>query len=129
MQAADLALVAGPDELWDGIGYKLALLSPGHDRLADFRVLVIDTHPLCPTAASVKAAVETLSDRLGKTGCTVMRTSPAMPNLARTTRDYDELLAAIFSTHLSPDERALIEAATTALSRRTWASRRRNCGG
>ena len=53
--AADLALelgvLAGPDELWDGIGYKLALPEPRHDRLADFRVLVIDSHPLCPTAA------------------------------------------------------------------------------
>jgi Asp-tRNA(Asn)/Glu-tRNA(Gln) amidotransferase A subunit family amidase len=47
--AADLALelevVAGPDEWADGIGYKLALPPPRHERLADFRVLVIDTHP------------------------------------------------------------------------------------
>src|ERR1700730_1278518 len=44
--AADLALelsvAAGPDELTEGIGYKLALPPPRHDRLADFRVLVID---------------------------------------------------------------------------------------
>src|SRR6266567_7538168 len=49
--AADLALelsvAAGPDELTEGIGYKLALPLPRHDRLADFRVLVIDKHPLC----------------------------------------------------------------------------------
>src|SRR5438034_9467226 len=52
--AADLALelevVAGPDELAEGIGYKLALPPPRHDKLAECRVLVIDKHPLCPTA-------------------------------------------------------------------------------
>ena len=78
--AADLALelsvLAGPDEMWDGIGYKLALPEPRHDRLADFRVLVIDTHPLCPTAASVKAALDGLTEHLAKLGCTVVRASP-----------------------------------------------------
>src|SRR5438270_2717595 len=47
--AADLALalevVAGPDELSEGIGYRLALPSPRHEGLAGFRVLVIDKHP------------------------------------------------------------------------------------
>jgi amidase len=38
----ELAVVAGPDELAEGVGYKLALPPPRHDRLADFRVLVID---------------------------------------------------------------------------------------
>ena len=60
--AADLALaldvLAGPDELTEGIGYKLALPPPRHDKLADFRVLVIDKHPLCPTAASISLGVE-----------------------------------------------------------------------
>jgi amidase len=56
--AADLArglnVLAGPDEMWDGVGYKLALPEPRHDRLADYRVLLIDAHPLCPTAVSIK---------------------------------------------------------------------------
>ena len=90
--AADLALelsvVAGPDELMDGIGYKLALPAPRHDKLADFRVLVIDKHPLCPTAANIAAALDGLADRLAKLGCTVLRTSSKMPDLARTTRNY-----------------------------------------
>jgi amidase len=29
---------------------------PRHDRLTDFRVLVIDRHPLCPTEVAVSAA-------------------------------------------------------------------------
>jgi amidase len=118
--AADLALeldvLAGPDELWDGIGYKLALAPPRHDKLADFRVLVIDANPLCPTAANVKAALDGLADHLTKLGCTVQHTNPQMPDLARTTRNYDELLAAIFDADLTPRERLEVEAAASALS-------------
>ncbi|HZU91044.1 MAG TPA: amidase [Stellaceae bacterium] len=118
--AADLALelgvLAGPDPLWDGIGYKLALPPPRHDKLADFRVLLIDAHPLCPTAAGVKAALDGLGERLAQHGCAVARTNPKMPDLARTTRNYLELLAASGSAALSPEERLRIEAAAAALS-------------
>jgi amidase len=118
--AADLALglsvLAGPDELWDGIGYKLALPEPHHDRLADYRVLVIDAHPLCPTAVSVKEALDGLTGHLAKLGCTIVRANPRMPDLARTTRNYGELLMALLSAGLSPDERVRIEAAANALS-------------
>ncbi|MEO9190137.1 MAG: amidase [Acetobacteraceae bacterium] len=117
--AADLALelgvLAGPDELWDGIGYKLALPPPRHDRLADFRVLVIDAHPLCATSASVRTALEALSTDLGRLGCTVVRASSHLPSLARTTRVYDELRSAFFSADLSSGERVRLEAAAGAL--------------
>ncbi len=117
--AADLALaldvMAGPDPLWDGIGYSVALPPPRHEALADYRVLILDAHPLCATAASVHNALETLSSELVKRGCTVVRRSPAMPNLAVTTRNYDELLAAFFSADQTPDERVRLEAAASAL--------------
>lgn len=117
--AADLALeldvLAGPDELWDGIGYKLALPPPRHERLAEYRVLVIDKHPLCPTAASVSATLDALIEKLAKSGCTVMRTHPKMPDLARTTRDYDELLMAFFTPIVPLDELVRFEAAARAL--------------
>jgi amidase len=114
--ALELAVVAGPDELMDGIAYKLALPPPRHEKLADFRVLVIDRHPLCPTAASISAALDGLTDRLAKLGCNVLRTSPKMPDLARTTRNYVELLAAVFSADTPPEERLRTEAAAQALS-------------
>ena len=118
--AADLALelsvLAGPDELSDGIAYKLVLPAPRHDRLAEFRVLVISEHPLCPTAASVGAALERLTERLVRLGCTVMRTSPNMPDLARTTRNYNEVLLAALGTDLPAATRAQVEAAASALS-------------
>src|SRR6202040_1965444 len=48
--AGDIALaldvIAGPDEQREGIGWRLVLPRPRHRVLADFRVLLIDTHPL-----------------------------------------------------------------------------------
>jgi amidase len=118
--AADLALaldvLAGPDEQSGGIGYKLALPPPRHDTLADFRVLLLTTHPLCAMATSVRSAIEGLGDRLGNAGCRVVRTMPDMPNLALTTRVYDELLSAFFAADLTPAERVRVEAAASALS-------------
>jgi len=118
--AADLALeldvLAGPDELSDGIGYKLALPPPRHNKLADFRVLAIDAHPLCPTAASITAALNGLAERLGKTGCTILRQSAALPDLAETGRIYRELLSAVFAADLLPEARERVEAAAKALS-------------
>ena len=59
--ASDLAValdvIAGPDEAREGIGYRLALPSPRHDDLKDFRVLVIDTHPLMPTSDAVRTTI------------------------------------------------------------------------
>ena len=85
--AADLALeldvIAGPDETTEGIGYKLALPPARHHDLKSFRVLVVDNHPLCPTAASVQAALDHLADRLGQIGAAVAHTSPMLPDLRR----------------------------------------------
>jgi amidase len=96
--AADLALelevLAGPDEWSEGIGYKLALPPARHRDLKSFRALAIDTHPLCPTAASVQAALDRLAERLGRAGCSIARTSPQLPDLAETARIYRELLSA-----------------------------------
>ena len=118
--AADLALglavLAGPDEMTDGIGYKLALPPARHARLKDFRVLLLDTHPLCPTANSVMGALGELEGRLGKSGCAVSRTSQRLPDLARTTRLYVELLMAFYMTDLPAADRRRVEGWARALS-------------
>lgn len=117
--AADLALeldvLAGPDEEAEGVGYKLALAPARHDRLADFRILVIDAHPLCPTAASVAGAVNDLAERLSKVGCTVLRSAPDLPDLAETTRIYMTLLAAFFSADLPAEARLRLDAEAAKL--------------
>jgi amidase len=112
--ALELAVVAGPDELTEGIGYKLGLPPPRHEKLADYRVLVIDRHPLCPTADSVTGALNRLAERLSQAGCNVIRESGKMPDLALTTRDYAKLLLAVFSAEL-PVQREQIEATIEAL--------------
>src|SRR5579862_1952099 len=84
--AADLALelsvLAGPDEMAEGVGYRLALPPPRHRRLSEFRVLLLDAHPLCPTASSIAAALDELAERLAKCGVQIIRSSPKLPDLA-----------------------------------------------
>jgi len=118
--AADLALelevIAGPDPLLDGIGYRLALPAATHARLADYRVLVMDRHPLVPTAHCITAALDTLSESLVRAGCRVMRDSPFLPDLVVTTQLYSELLMAFFSADMAPEERARAATAAAALA-------------
>jgi amidase len=118
--AADLAIeldiLAGPDPWSEGIGYQLALPPPRHGRVKDFRVLLIDTHPLCPTAKSVGTALETLSDHLATQGYRVTRERHSLPDLAQTTRIYAQLLQAFFGTDLQAEDRERVEAAAKSLS-------------
>jgi len=107
---------AGPDEWSEGIGYKLVLPPPHHDRLTDFRVLVIDRHPLCPTEVAVSAALDRLAERLVKTGCQVARGGPNLPDLAQTSRIYSELLSAFFSADLPAAVGEQVAATARALS-------------
>ena len=99
--AADLVLamevIAGPDEQRAGIGYRLALPAPRHDALKDFRVLVIDEHPLLPTASVIRTALGRLSERLGKAGVKVGHSEPLLPNLADSARLYMRLLLAVIA--------------------------------
>ena len=45
-----LDVIAGPDEIEAGRGYRLALPAARHTDIKAFRILVVDTHPLMPTA-------------------------------------------------------------------------------
>jgi amidase len=102
--AADLALaldvVAGPDEEREGLGYRLALRPARHNDLKSFRVLVVDTHPLMPTGAEVRAALDELSERLAKAGVKLARTSPLLPDLSDSSRLYMRLLWSSLSVRL-----------------------------
>jgi amidase len=104
--ARDLVLafdvIAGPDEQRDGIGWRLALPQPRHRALRDFRVLLIETHPLCPTAEAIRTALARLADRLGKEGATVARQSPLLPDLAEATRNYMRLLGPVLTQGRPP---------------------------
>lgn len=140
--AADLALalevIAGPDEARAGIAYRLALPPPRHKELKDFRVLVVDYHPLLPTAAAVRAALQSLAQRLVKLGVNVGYESPLLPDLADSARLFMRLLMAALSERwpleqyqqarsaaeaVKPDDNSLAAERSrgTVLSHRDWA--------
>jgi len=104
--AGDLALlfdvIAGPDELTIGVGYQLALRPPRHEQLARHRVLMIDSHPLVPTAAPVRAALERLAGRLARSGVKVERSHPLLPDLAEAARLYMRLLVSFSAAFWRP---------------------------
>ena len=116
--AGDLALaldvLAGPDAS-DALGYKLALPPPRHADLRDFRVLLIDDHPLLPTSGSVRAALDAMADRLAKHGVKVARTSPLLPDLARVGRTFIQMLSAIFAADYPDDVYARLQSRAAAL--------------
>lgn len=85
-------VIAGPDEQGLGVGYRLALRPPRHAALKDHRVLLLDTHPLAPTAGVIRQALDRLGDRLERAGVQVLRSHPRLPDLAEVARTYARLL-------------------------------------
>lgn len=118
--AADLAsaldVIAGPDETRDGIGYRLALPAPRHDELKNFRILVIDTHPLMPTGEAVRSAIGRLAEQLERSGARVARASTSLPDLAESARLYMKLLNGARSPRLTPAALAEAQGLAAALA-------------
>jgi len=117
--AADLSLlldvIAGPDPLETGTAYTLALPPPRHGELKNFRVLLIDSHPVLPTNAAVRAAIDTLATNLGKAGVTVKRESPLLPDFAVSSRLYMRILMSLLAASFAPDDYAGAKAAAENL--------------
>lgn len=132
-----LDVMAGPDPLTHGRAYDLALPPPRHERLSDFRVLIIEDHPLIPTGSAVQAGVHRVADALADAGARVQRHSPLLPDLAEAATIYLLLMlsnaaaslpAAVYeqlrasAAALSADDRSLAAARLRgmALSHRDW---------
>ena len=118
--AADLSLllevIAGPDEQSNGVGYRLALPPPRHESLRGCRVLVIDTHPLIPTANSVRTALGRLADGVAKAGAKVARESALLPDLTESSRIYALLLWSRLAAFWPADVYARMQDAAKALA-------------
>jgi amidase len=118
--AADLTLlldaIAGPDPLEAGKAYKLALPPPRHGELKDFRVLVIDTGPVMPTAKTMRAAIGKLAANLGKAGATIARASPLLPDFAASSRLYMRMLMSFLAASFAPETYAGALAAAAKLA-------------
>ncbi len=98
-----LDVLAGPDEDTTGIAYRLALPPPRHDDLPSYRVLVLDQHPLLPTAASVRHAIHRLAERLAKAGVKVAHESPLLPDPAEAARLYMRMLFSFLAVNWTPE--------------------------
>jgi amidase len=110
-----LGLLAGPDDA-DALGYRLALPPPRHERLAEFRILLIDTHPLLPTASPIGDALDRLGKKLEGAGATVARTSPLLPDLTEAARLHQKLVFAFSQAFVPPEVYRRVEAAVAQLS-------------
>jgi len=103
-----LDVLAGPDEP-QAVAYRLALPPSRQRALKNFRVLVIDEHPLLPTSADVRAAVDRMAKGLEKAGAKVARSSPLVPDLALQGRTYSRLLSSVFGTDIPDDLYARVQ--------------------
>lgn len=101
--ASDLMLLfdvmAGPDEIDAGVAYRLDLPAPRHERLSDFRVLVLDTHPMLPTDSAVRTMIGKLAERLGAAGVRVAQESERLPDLGDSARLYMRLLMSVLAAN------------------------------
>ncbi|MEV6126827.1 amidase [Streptomyces violaceusniger] len=87
-----LDVMAGPDPLTLGVAYDVTLPPARHERLGDFRVLVLDEHPLIPTGSAVRAGLNRVADALVDAGARVERHSPLLPDLTEAATLYTQLL-------------------------------------
>ncbi|HWP19092.1 MAG TPA: amidase [Burkholderiaceae bacterium] len=130
--AADLALaldaIAGPDDA-EAVAWRLVLPPARHLQLRDFRVLVLQTHPLYPTAREITQAVDRVARSLEAEGCRVALDAQAVPGLADQSRTFQALLMSLIGADIPPEEhhRAVARAAAgdevarhLTMSHRDW---------
>ncbi|PCG83686.1 amidase [Streptomyces sp. WZ.A104] len=89
-----LDVMAGPDPLTFGVAHHVTLPPARHERLCDFRVLVLDEHPFIPTGSAVRAGVDRVADALVDAGARVEWHSQLLPDLAEAATIYMQLLVA-----------------------------------
>ena len=98
--AADLRLaldaLAGPEDE-QAKGYRLVLPPARHERLSDYRVLLLTEHPSAATDSEIRRGLEALGGRLETLGAKVARTSERLPDLAKVNALYGQILGVAMS--------------------------------
>jgi amidase len=89
---AALDVVMGPLE---GTAYRLDLPCARHERLGDYRVLVMDSHPSAAADASVRDPLNKLADALQRAGAKISRKVNDLPDLAAAQQDYISMLTVV----------------------------------
>ncbi len=111
-----LDVMAGPDPLTLGKAGAFVLPPPRHQRLSDFRVLVIDEHPLIPTGSAVRAGVNRVADVLVDGGAHVERHSPLLPDLTEAATLYMQFLFSGSVARFPVDEYEQLQGRAAVLS-------------
>ena len=110
--AGDLTLLldvmVGPDPLTHGVAHTVSLPPPRHERLGDFRVLVLEDHPCIATGSAVRAGVDRVARALVSSGARVERHSPLLPDLADAASLYTLLLFSGAVARFPVDEQELL---------------------
>jgi amidase len=129
--AADLALglavLAGP-EGDEAKGYGVSLPPPRSRKLSDYRVLIIDAHPLAKVESEIGSALARLAGAIEAAGARVTLANAALPDLAAAHRTYTTLLMTAMSrgAPASPNlinAHAWLDALDAQLAiRRRWAA-------
>ncbi|WP_280401827.1 amidase [Nocardia carnea] len=111
-----LDVMAGPDPLTHGRAYGIALPPARHERLADFRVLIIEDHPLIPTGSAVRAGVHRVAAALADAGARVEWRSPLLPDPTEAATLYMLLMLSNAAAGLAADEYERLKTHAAALS-------------
>ena len=93
-----LDVLAGPDDA-QATGYRLALPPARHGRLADFRVLVLEEHPLLRISSEVAEVMQRFAGGLRSAGATLGDSSPLLPDLTHVAETFDRLLMAFLGAN------------------------------
>jgi amidase len=107
--AADLGLMfevlAQPDERARGKAFRVSFRPARAERLADFRVLLLDTDGLglLPLADEVAAGVEDFAHSLEAAGASVARHTDLVPDLVEQARVYQHLIMAFSGSFMPPE--------------------------
>ncbi|AYF74816.1 amidase [Nocardia yunnanensis] len=110
-----LDVMAGPDPLTRGLAYRLELPAPRHESLSEFRVLIVEEHPLVPTGSAVRAALGRVADALTAEGARVQHHSALLPDLTEAAELYIQLLVAGFGAGMPAERYEQLRAAAAAL--------------
>ncbi|HQP21017.1 MAG TPA: amidase family protein, partial [Phenylobacterium sp.] len=122
-----LSVLAGPAADM-ARGYRLDLPAPRHANLADYRVLIIDHHPLAGLDEAVAGPLRKLATDLDDLGCEVSFETDLLPDLAAAHGLYMRLLNSVMSRGSPPSDQAISAHAFMDLLdaqvavRRQWAS-------
>ncbi|MFK4089996.1 amidase [Kribbella sp. NPDC020789] len=111
-----LDVMAGPDPLTYGVAHHLTLPPARHEQLRDFRVLVLDEHPIIPAGAAVRAAVTKVADTLADSGAKVERRTQLLPDLTEAAILYTQLLISSSPARFPMDSLEQLRTRVAALS-------------